>query len=284
MTTAPRIEHRIEAYLANEDSPDISNPIHSTEIAAAFGFDGPLIGGVTVWGWATPAILEAIGDGWLSRGWAEFAFRQPVYPGDVLAVVVEPDGGDAAGQWSVTMTNQDGVECVRGTVGLGDAEWLAEFATPELMTAAPSPDPKPPLLLDSAPIGRDWLPLSVDATAEFAREFAQEEQHSGDARFIGDTPLLHPAWTAGWAEALMRHNVYIPSSMHTRSRVQHLAAIPAGQTVTGGAHFTEAYERRAHHFANYDVLLRGEDGEDLARLRHWTIFRIATPEERAAAE
>ena len=283
MTTGSRIEHEIEAYLPNEDSAEISNPIHSTEVAASFGFRGALIGGVTVWGWATPAILEAIGDGWLSRGWAEFAFRQPTYPGDTLRIVVEPASGDESSAWSVTMTNQDGVDCVRGTVGLGDAEWLDEFTTPELMTAAPSPDPKPPLVIDTAPVGEDWLPLAVDATADLAREFAREQQHLADQRFVGETPLLHPAWTAGWAEALMRHNVTIPSSMHTRSRVQHLAPIPAGQTVTGGAHFLEAYERRAHHFANYDVLVRGEDGSDLARLRHWTVFRIATPEERARA-
>jgi acyl dehydratase len=283
MTTAPRIEHEVEAYLSNEDSADISNPIHSAEVAAQFGFRGALIGGVTVWGWATPTILEALGDGWLGRGWAEFAFRQPVYPDDRLTVVAEPADGDEADAWSITMTNQEGVDCVRGTVGLGDASWLDELTTPELMNAAPSPDPMPPLVLESAPAGQDWLPFSVDATAEFAREVAVEKQHSEDPRFVGAEPLLHPAWTAGWAEGLMRHNVYIPSSMHTRSRVQHLAPIPAGQTVTGGAHFLEAYERRAHHFANYDVLLRGEDGTDLARLRHWTVFRIATPEERAAA-
>ena len=283
MTTTPRIEDHIEAYLSNEDSTEISNPIHSTEVAAKFGFRGALIGGVTVWGWTTPAILEALGDGWLSHGWSEFDFRQPTYPGDQMTIVAEPEDGDPSGAWRVTMTNQDDVLCVRGRVGLGDAEWLGEFNTPEAMTAEPSPDPFPELTLDSAPTGQDWRANSVDATPEFAREFAIDKQHAEDPRFVGESPVLHPAWTAGWAEGLMRHNVYIPSSMHTRSRIQHLAPIPAGQVVTGGAHFLEAYERRAHHFANYDVLLRGEDGTDLARLRHWTVFRIATPEERAAA-
>ena len=45
MTTAPRIEHQIEAYLSNEDSADIGNPIHSSEVAAQFGFRGALVGG-----------------------------------------------------------------------------------------------------------------------------------------------------------------------------------------------------------------------------------------------
>ena len=63
------IENRVDAYLDNDDSPDITNPIHSTEVAKAYGFAGPLVGGVTVWGWATDTILEALGEEWLEDGW-----------------------------------------------------------------------------------------------------------------------------------------------------------------------------------------------------------------------
>ena len=52
----PTIKNSIIAYLGHEDSPDISNPIHSTEVAQAYGFKGPLVGGVTVWGWATETL------------------------------------------------------------------------------------------------------------------------------------------------------------------------------------------------------------------------------------
>ena len=80
------IENKFEAYLDNDDSPDISNPIHSTEIAQAYGFKGPLIGGVTVWGWSVDTILEALGPKWLEKGWSEFSFRYPTFPGDVLKI------------------------------------------------------------------------------------------------------------------------------------------------------------------------------------------------------
>ncbi len=279
MTVPARIEHEIEAYLSNDDSPDISNPIHSTDFAKQYGFGGALVGGVTVWGWTTPTVIEALGEAWLDHGWAEFNFRQPTYPGDRVRVVAEPAPD---GSWAITMINQDGVDCVLGRVGLGDGEWVDEFVTPKRMTAAPDPDPKPILTLDHAPVGDDWVPSLVDATAEFARDFAKAQQRSSDARFTGDDPRLHPAWISSWAESLIRHNFAIPSSMHTRSRVQHLAPIRAGVKVTGGAHLIEVYERRGHHFCNFDVLLRDEAGTDLARLRHWTVFRIATAAERAA--
>ncbi|SVD67454.1 uncharacterized protein METZ01_LOCUS420308, partial [marine metagenome] len=54
---SPVIENIVEAYLDNDDSADITNPIHSTEVAKSYGFAGPLVGGVTVWGWATDTIL-----------------------------------------------------------------------------------------------------------------------------------------------------------------------------------------------------------------------------------
>jgi len=60
-----KIETTVVAYLDVEDNPDITNPIHSTEVAKAYGFAGPLVGGVTVWGWATDTILEALGEDWL---------------------------------------------------------------------------------------------------------------------------------------------------------------------------------------------------------------------------
>jgi predicted thioesterase len=81
----------------------------------------------------------------------------------------------------------------------------------------------------------------------------------------------------------MRHNFDIPISMHTRSRVQHLKKIATGTAVTGGAHLLDVYERKAHHFVNFDVLMVDQNGSDIAQLRHWTIFKIATLEERAAA-
>ena len=275
------IENTVVAYLDNDDSPDITNPIHSTEFAKSYGFDGPLVGGVTVWGWATDTILAALGEGWLEQGWAEYSFRQPTFPGDVLTVRASLNEGSFAASWTVEMINQSEEVCVSGIVGLGRAEWLDEIVKPRSMGPTIESSYKGPLTLESAEIGKDWSAMEIDFSEEASKEFITQKQHTDNPLFIEKDAVSHPSWTAGWAEMLLRHNFVIPSSMHTKSRVQHHQKIPIGTTVIGGAHLIDAYERKAHHFVNYDVLLQDNQGVELAQLRHWTIFKIAPLEERA---
>jgi len=275
------IENTVVAYLDNDDSPDITNPIHSTEVAKSYGFDGPLVGGVTVWGWATDTILAAVGEGWLEEGWSEYSFRQPTFPGDTLAITARLNEGSLAASWTVEMINQSGAVCVSGMVGLGRAEWLDELVKPRSMGPTNESGSKGPLTLESAGIGKDWSAMKLDFSKEVSEEFIALKQRTDNPLFTDKNAVAHPSWTAGWAEILLRHNFAIPSSMHTRSRVQHHRKIPVGTSVIGGAHLIDAYERKAHHFANYDVLLVDGEGVELAQLRHWTIFKIATVEERA---
>ena len=275
------IENTVVAYLDNDDNPDITNPIHSTEVAKSYGFDGPLVGGVTVWGWATDTILAALGEGWLEEGWAEYSFRQPTFPGDTLIVRARLNEGSSAASWTVEMINQSEEVCVSGMVGLGKAEWLDELVKPRSMGPTSEPGNKRPLTLENADIGKDWSAMELDFSEETSAEFIAQKQRTDNPLFTDKNAVAHPSWTAGWAEILLRHNFAIPSSMHTRSRVQHHRKIPVGTSVIGGAHLIDAYERKAHHFANYDVLLVDGEGVELAQLRHWTIFKIATVDERA---
>ncbi len=276
------VEQTVEAFLSNDDSPTISNPIHSTEVAQQFGFRGALVGGVTVWGWAADAILEALGESWLDRGWADFLFRQPTYPGDRLAVRVEPGSDVAPGAHTVTMTNQDGVLCVVASVGLGDAPWLGELTLPGDMTPRPSPDPIPPIVMGQTPTDVDWHAAEAVTDEATIAEFLERSlPEPVNPLFQGPGAPLHPAWIASRGERLLRYNVTLPQSIHTRSQIQHLARANSGQTIVTGAHLLDIYERKGHHFANFDLLMKGEDGRPLAQLRHWTIVRVAKPDERA---
>ena len=277
--TKKLIENQVIAFLGNDDSPDISNPIHSTEVAQAYGFAGALVGGVTVWGWASDTIVEALGKEWIENGWSEFSFRQPTFPGDKLTITATPNDDKNISSWNVSMVNQSGILCVIGEVGLNNAPWIDELVKPTEMAPTDNPD-KGELTLEGTSTPADWLAMEVNFSEELCNEFTTQKQILGNSLFTGKEGIAHPSWVAGWGEQLLRHNYSVPSSMHTKSRVQHRISVKVGDSIIGGAHLLDVYERKAHHFANFDVLLRDQDGLEVAQLRHWTIFKIATTEER----
>ena len=277
-----KVSNVVTAYLDNDDSPDIENPIHSTEIARAYGYEGPLIGGVTVWGWATDTIIAAIGNNWLSEGWAEYSFRKPVFPGNVLTITVESSTEDFTNSWNVAMQNQSGDLCVVGKIGIGEASWENTLTRPINMSPSDVAGKKP-LTLERAKNSTSWTALQLEFNEDTYEEIKQKNRLTSDPIFAysqGDTPIAHPSWVAGWAEGLMRHNFDIPTSMHTKSLVKHHSPIPLGTKLVGGAEVIDAYERKGHQYIEFDVLLQDTDSNDIAQIRHRTIFRIATVTER----
>ena len=263
------------AFLDGEDSPDILNPIHSTAVARAYGFKGALVGGVTVYGWTVPAILEALGEGWLEDGWVDVRFRRPVYAGDFMTVAVS---GRDGGIFELVMENQEGEHCLAGSVGTGLAPWLSELRRPQLLQAKPRPKDLPHLTPANAPVCEDLRPLGIDLTAELATAYAHEKQRDDSARWTGSDARIHPGWIAAQMTPLLHHSYDYGPSIHTRSQIQHLAAARPGQRVTLAGTFVETFERKGHHYGVIDGVMLADDGQELARLRHTTIFQLAQPE------
>jgi acyl dehydratase len=258
--------------MEDPDNMNISNVIHANQGAREYGYRAALVGGVTVYGWTVPAILQALGPRWLSDGWIDVSFRRPTYPGDEMtARVVERDDG----LLELTMTNQDGEVCVSGELGLGRAPWLAELRVPARRQAEPRPASVPQLTPEVAPVGQDLRPMAVAISQEEARRFALEREQDETALFAGESPLIHPAWLAARMTPLIHHSYTYGPAIHARSHIQHLAAAEAGQTVTVAGHFREAYERKGHQYGVVDGVIISEDGRELARIRHTTIYQAA---------
>ena len=78
---------------------------------------------------------------------------------------------------------------------------------------------------------------------------------------------------------LLKHSFDYGPSIHIRSQVQHLAPAAAGQAFTMVGRFLSAYEQNGHHVAELDGSLLAENGQELARMRHTTIFRIRPPKD-----
>jgi acyl dehydratase len=266
MTMATR---SITAFLDGEDSPTISNPIHSTGIAQKYGFKAALVGGVTVYGWCVPAILDAVGERWLEDGWADISFRRPVYPGDAMTATVTGDGDTHR----LEMANGDGGVCIRGTLGVGTAPFADALVRPSQLVAEPPAEPKPELTLASAATGRDMRPMFVPFTADDARNYARTLQRDDRDIWTGARPRLHPGWLAARMTPLIKHSYWYGPSIHARSQIQHLAPAFAGQGVTVAGHFVRAFEENGHHFAEVDGVILDDAGTEVARIRHTTIFR-----------
>lgn len=273
MTAEPRTaERRITAFMENPDAPRPENPIHSTAGGTQYGYRAALVGGVTVYGWAAPAIMEALGERWLERGWCEVAFRRPVYPGDEMTarLTEQPDG-----TFAFEMTNEDAASCLVGVAGLGDAPWLGGMLTPERLEAEPRPESLPQLTLDNAPVDEDLRPQAVELTVEQARRYATEQEADDDPLFQGERPRIHPGWIAARMSPFLHHTFDYAPSIHAKSHIQHLAPAYAGQTLTIAGRGVEVFERKGHQYIVADGLISGEDGTRLARVRHTTIFNVA---------
>jgi len=296
MTTQP-IERSITAFLDGEDSLEIDNIIHSTEGAARFGFTGALVGGVTVYSWAVPALIEALGEEWLDSGWIDFRLRRPVYPGDEIttrvalsppaprgdgagpSLTLPPLGGDAEGSGRLptvefTMAKDSGEVCIAGTAGLGEAEFTRDLAVAR--NRDPVPPAEPPTLLtpENLPIGEDLPAMAVPMSTEDAEVYADQFARDPHSRWRGDGARLHPGWIAGRCVRLTKHTYHYPAGIHAGSQIQMLAPARAGQTLVVSGHVTDGYRRKEHEYCLLDVTISDESGRDIARLRHRTIYQV----------
>lgn len=282
MTTQTTIERTITAFLDGEDSLSIPNIIHSTEGAAMFGFEGALVGGVTVYSWAAPALIEGLGEDWLDTGWIDFRLRRPVYPGDEITTRVTPlsprgAGGDAedrGGSVEFTMAKASGEVCIAGIAGLGDAPFLPDLAIAQNRVTVPESDPPTLLTPENLPIGEDLPAMAVAMSPEDAAEYADEFARDPHPRWRGQGARLHPGWIAGRCTRLIRHTYNYNAGIHAGSQIQMFAPMLAGQTLVVSGHMTDGYRRKLHEYCLLDVTISTESGQDLARLRHRTIYQV----------
>jgi acyl dehydratase len=271
MTSTRRYgENRITAFMESR-SPMGANTIHSDEGAQAHGFQSALVVGGNVYGWTVPAILQALGERWLSDGWVSLNFRRPTYVGDEMtARVVERDDGVC----EVTMQKQGDETVIYGEAGLGKAPWLDELAMPARLEPEPRPAEREGLFLESPPIGQDLRPMAAEITKEEAIRFATETLADTNPLWRGETPIVHPGWINGRMSPLMLYSYSYNPSIIVHCRMQHLRPFYAGQKLSVAGQFREAFERRDNHYWVVDGMIRGEDGEPLVRMRQSNIFRV----------
>jgi hypothetical protein len=258
---------RSGTVVATPDPPPagVPNPIHDAEGAAAAGYAGALVAGVRTYGWVSETVMEVFGLDWVRRGWADFSLRRPLHAGEEVSVTVADGGAISA--------SASGRIVLDGEVGTGDAPWLDELDPPQPAPAADPPPVRPSYVVETAPVGQVLRPLGVHVSAAGARRLVTDELGLRSSPVLDeDPPLLHPFFLAARMAPLTRHNFTYGPTIHVRTQVQHLGGASAGQEVTIGARLVEVFERNGHGYQVLDGVVTGGHGDELARLRHHTIF------------
>ena len=262
------------AFMKDHNDPDMMkrNKIHTADGGSAYGFQGALIGGVTIYGWCIPAILDAMGEDWLDRGWIYIQFRRPTYPDEQVKVEITQDD---TGLHHLEATKDNGEVCLRAELGMGEAPWLKDFNLSKKMEADPKTEDLEWLTLDNAPVGQDIRTLAYTITKDEARALGNEQIQPMEL-FTGDEPLVHPSVIARHMITLLAHSYHYGNpAIHASSHIQNFSRAVAGQTFTLTGHMVDAYEKNGHHYAVVDGDLFDESGKEIARIRHTNIFKVA---------
>lgn len=271
-------EPLVRTVTATPDPPPVGvpNPIHADDGAAGAGYKAALVAGVRTYGWVAEATIETLGTGWLDDGWADITLRRPLYAGETVTITIAPATtsdvnapAEGPGIWTVAATADDRV-VLDGTIGMGSAAWLAEITPPVPAEAAETSGPLPTYTIDSVPLHQPLTPLGAYLTTDAAHRLAHDDL--GLATSHVPPNRIHPWFLAARMAPLTRHNFTYGPTIHVRTQIQHLGPALADQQVVVNAQIVDAYDRKGHWYQVLDGVICGS-GNELARLRHHTIFR-----------
>lgn len=226
---------------AHNTALDSENKIHDDSVAAAYGFRGGLVPGVTVYGYMVPAIIEALGHGWIAHGSANVRFHLPCYEGEnMVARCTESE---------ITAEREDGSVYASGTVGQ-----QADLA-PASFPAHPLPDGENRPLASSETITTGLALGTVREILDVLDEAAIPER------------LLRMA-----NEILVR-NFRMSPWIHAGSYVSHHQQAIPGQEITVTGVIEECFERKGRKFAVAGLAM-STNHQPVASVRHTFIYKL----------
>ena len=173
-----------------------------------------------------------------------------------------------------TMTKSNGDIAVRGTAGLGIADFNTEITNATDRTPQPEPADRPFITRALAPLGEDLPAMEIPLSAAEAGRYADEKARDPDPLWHGAHSRVHPGWIAQRANALLAHT-WRYTAIHASSQIQHLAPVHSDQTLLVSGRLASGYERKGHEYAVIDLTVTAEDGRDLVRMRQPTIYQVA---------
>jgi acyl dehydratase len=238
-------EARVWRVRAHNTAADSENQIHDDRVAAAYGFRGGLVPGVTVYGYMTPAVVHALGRAWLERGAVAVRFLAPFYEDDI--VVTRYVSGNTL---AVTAEREDGSVCASATAWNADPGPFPAYPDHPLGPHDERPVASPESLAAGTALGSITETLDV------------EDVEGGPERLLR------------MANEILVRNFRLNPWIHTGSEVRHFNAAGPGEVVTVRGVIQECFERKGRQFAVAGLAMSGRTGSPLAAVRHTFIYGL----------
>lgn len=246
MTTVKQPE-RVFRFRAHNAATESENKIHDDQVAAAYGFRGALVPGVTVYGYMIPAVLDRLGHAWLERGNINVRLLAPCYEGDI--VLARCDGS------IVSAEREDGSSYASGVVAIADDVGLAEASIPDhpLPEADQRPIASASSILPGTPLGTIQSILDVDNVEAIPERLLR------------------------MANEILVRNFRMSPWIHAGSEVHHRQLARCGEEVAVRGVIDECFERKGRRFAVAALEMSAERGNScslLATVRHTFIYEL----------
>lgn len=237
------------------------NKIHDDTVASRFGFTGGLVPGVDVFAYLANAPMAAWGKEWLSGGYMQARFRNPVYDGDPTTVTSTADGDGLALACSAR-----GLACAEGTARRKGAP-----APTTLLGVAdmPAMETRPKASMESLKVGSTLGTLRETYTREAGLEHIEAVRD--DAALYDGGRIANAAWLLRRANYVLADNVKLGPWIHVESAINMHALLLDGEPLEVRAVVADNVETKGHLMVTLDVqMLTG--ARHIMSCRHLAIY------------
>lgn len=208
-----------------------------------------------MYGYLAQAVLNHLGETWLSHGAMDVRFHQPVYDGEDVKITTEPESShrvrvDIAGRASALA-------------------WIQEASHDE-----------PPPQVESAPMGDRRVPSegtlakgvvlgSIERPLILAESYMSAPLDSA----VGTERLAHPAILLALANEIFVKHYSLGPWIHSASEVRKYSAARDGESIRIKAVVEDRFERKGHQLVVLNVLIESAEGRAIEFVRHTAIWR-----------
>ena len=249
-------------------APDSDNKIHDDEVARRFGFSGALVPGVEVFAYAVHPFAHLCGAAFFDGGGLAIRFRRPVYDGEFVDVVADPQpGGDT---WALRVIGPDRELRATGSAHGPAADRRPRVDVDRFRVSAVPADP-PPATAESLAAGTVF-----GTVVEVAEPGACADYLAGineTSTLYADDGIVHPGLLLRMVNAALFRNVALGPWIHTESDCAFLGTARVGATLSARAVVTALSSRNHNDYVHYDALVLADDAPVLLA-RHTAIYRL----------